>query len=167
MKLPKLKLPLRRILYVSSAVVLVLALALAGFTGWRWFEHDQLDRAHNGAIAAARQFTVDFVSISAATVDNDIERVTASSAGDFHDEYTRGKTQVRAAVVENQVQSSGTVLRAALVSGDRDSAVVLVAIDANVKNVKAPQGRPSHYRIKVDLVKEGDRWLVSRLEFVG
>ena len=59
------------------------------------------------------------------------------------------------------------VLRAGLVSGDSDSAVVLVAVDATVSNVKAPQGRPAHYRIKVDLAKEEGRWLVSKLEFVG
>lgn len=156
-----------RLIQAGSLVVLIGALVAAGIAGWRWNERRQLDQAHTAAVAAARQFAVDFVSISAATVDKDIERVTSFSTGDFHDEYTRGRAQVRAAVVDNGVQSAGTVLRAALVSGDRDSAVVLVAVDANVKNVKAPQGRPSHYRIKVDLVKEDDRWLVSRLEFVG
>lgn len=156
-----------RLILAGSVVVLVAALAAAGITGWRWYERHQTDRAHAAALAAARQFTIDFVSISAATVDKDIERVTTAATGDFRDEYTRGKAQVRAAVVDNKVESAGNVLRAALVSGDHDSAVVLVAIDATVKNVNAPQGRPSHYRIKVDLVKEDDRWLVSRLEFVG
>lgn len=156
-----------RILAIASAAALLAAITAAGVTGWRWYQRDRLDQAHTAAVAAARQFTIDFVSISAATVDKDIERVTAAATGDFRDEYTRGRAQVRAAVVENEVRSQGSVLRAALVSGDRDSAVVLVAVDATVKNVKAPQGRPSRYRIKVDLVKEEDRWLVSRLEFVG
>lgn len=155
--------------YLRWVTVALLALALggAGVAGFRWYERNSLEDSHAGALAAARQFTVDFVSISAATVDKDIERVTAAATGDFHDEYQRGKSQVRAAVVENEVASQGNVLRSALVSGDHDSAVVLVAVDATVKNVKAPQGRASHYRIKVDLVKEDDRWLVSRLEFVG
>lgn len=156
-----------RLLAVIGVAALLAAITAAGVTGWRWYQRDQLDRAHTAAVAAARQFTIDFVSISATTVDQDIERVAAAATGEFHDEYTRGRAQVRAAVVENEVQSQGTVLRAALVSGDHDSAVVLVAVDATVKNVNAPQGRPSHYRIKVDLVKEEDRWLVSRLEFVG
>jgi Mce-associated membrane protein len=147
--------------------VMAAAIGTAAWAGWRWDQRAELDRAHAAAVAAARQFTVDFVSISAATVDADIQRVTDAATGDFSNEYTRGKTQVRAAVVENEVQSQGSVLRAALVSGDADSAVVLVAVDATVKNVKAPQGRPSHYRIKVDLVKEDGRWLVSKLEFVG
>lgn len=72
-------------------------------------------------------------------------------------------------MVENNVESRGTVLRAGLVSGDRDSAVVLVAVDATVKNVRAPDGRLAHYRIQVDLAKRAQAggWLVSRLQFVG
>jgi Mce-associated membrane protein len=70
--------------------------------------------------------------------------------------------------VENNVDSSGSVLRAALVSGDRRHAVVLVAIDATVRNTKAPEGRPSHYRIQVEVNRsDTGRWLVSRLQFVG
>ena len=44
-----------------------------------------------------------------------------------------------------------------------------MAVDATVKNIKAPDGRPSHYRIQVDLVRDRDSgdWLVSRLQFVG
>jgi Mce-associated membrane protein len=61
------------------------------------------------------------------------------------------------------------VLRAGLVSGDRRHAVVLVAVDATVRNVKAPDGRPSHYRIQLDLVRDRDSgdWLVTKLQFVG
>jgi Mce-associated membrane protein len=107
--------------------------------------------------------------VSAKTVDRDLQRVTAGATGDFKDEFTRGMPQVRAAVVENNVDSRGTVLRSALVSGDNDSAVVLVAVDATVKNAKAPQGRLSHYRIQVNVDKDAKsgRWLVSKLQFVG
>ena len=94
---------------------------------------------------------MDFVSISASSVDGDLQRIADGATGDFKDEFTRGMPQVRQAVVENKVESTGKVLRAGLVSGDLDSAVVLVAVDATVKNVGAPDGRLSHYRIQVDL----------------
>lgn len=150
-------------------VTLVAAVVAAGLLGWRWHGQVQLDREHAAAMAAARQLTVNFISISAATVDQDLQRITAGATGEFKDEFTRGATQVRAAVVENAVESRGTVLRTGLVSGDLDSATVLVAVDATVRNLKAPQGRPSHYRIQVDLVKDPqvDAWLVARLQFIG
>jgi Mce-associated membrane protein len=107
--------------------------------------------------------------VSAATVDRDLQRIVDGATGDFKDEFTRGQAQVRAAVVENNVESRGTVLRAALVSGDRRFAVVLLAVDATVRNAKTPDGRVSHYRIQVEVSRDADsgRWLVSRLQFVG
>ncbi|WP_432827662.1 hypothetical protein [Dactylosporangium sp. CA-092794] len=151
------------------AVLLCAALAGAGVFGSRWYGDRMLEQAHQQALAAAKQTTVDFVSVSAGSVDRDLQRIVAGATGDFRDEFTRGQAQVRAAVVENNVDSRGTVLRAALVSGDRERAVVLVAVDATVRNAKAPEGRASHYRIQVDLAHDRDsgRWLVAKLQFVG
>lgn len=152
---------------IAAAAVLAALLAAAGLGGYRWYGDRALDKAHEGALAAARQTAVNFVSVSASSVDRDLQRIVAGATGEFKDEFVRGQAQVRAAIVENKVESTGSVLRAGLVSGDRRSAVVLVAVDATVKNVKAPEGRPSHYRIQVDVTRDGDAWLVSRLQFVG
>jgi Mce-associated membrane protein len=166
-------LPRRRLVRPSLstallAVVLCAALAGAGVFGSRWYDDRTLDRAHQQALAAAERTTVNFVSVSASSVDRDLQRIVDGATGDFQDEFTRGRAQVRAAIVENKVESRGTVLRAGLVSGDRRAAVVLVAIDATVRNTKSPDGRASHYRIQVDVARTGSgRWLVSRLQFVG
>ncbi|WP_433280451.1 hypothetical protein [Micromonospora sp. CA-244673] len=159
----------RRALTALLVVLLAAALAGAGVQGHRWYVDRATDQARREAVAAARQAAVNFVSVSAASVDRDLSRITAGATGDFKDEFTRGQAQVRAAVVENKVQSQGTVLRAGIVSGDRRRAVVLVAVDATVRNVKAPDGRPSHYRVQLDLVRDRDSgdWLVTRLQFVG
>ncbi len=154
---------------LALVVVAVATVAAAVVLGLRWNDDRTLNRAHEQALAAAKQTTVNFVSVSASTVDRDLQRIVDGATGDFRDEFTRSESQVRTAVVENKVDSHGTILRAALVSGDRHSAVVLVAIDATVKNVKTPNGRASHYRIQVDVGRDPDsgRWLVSRLQFVG
>jgi Mce-associated membrane protein len=154
---------------VAVIVVALAAVVAAVVLGMRWNDDRTLNQAHERALAAAKQTTVNFVSVSAATVDRDLQRILDGATGDFRDEFTRGQSQVRSAVVENKVDSHGTVLRSALVSGDRHSAVVLVAIDATVKNVKTPDGRASHYRIQVDVSRDPDsgKWLVSKLQFVG
>ncbi|MFC0509089.1 hypothetical protein [Micromonospora costi] len=159
----------RRALAGLLVVLLAAALAGAGVYGHRWYVARSTEQARQGALAAARQASVNFVSVSAASVDRDLQRITAGATGEFRDEFSRGQAQVRTAVVENKVDSKGTVLRAGLVSGDRRRAVALVAVDATVKNVKAPQGRPSHYRIQLDLVRDRDSgdWLVAKLQFVG
>lgn len=148
---------------------MVLALAVAGYAGYTWHSAQERTDSRALALTTARQFAVDFVSINASTVDQDLARVAVGSTGDFGDEFQRGMPTVRTSVLDNKVESVGTVLRAALVSCDSDSAVALVAVDATIKNIKAPQGRTSHYRIQLDLVRPegGAKWLVSRLQFVG
>jgi Mce-associated membrane protein len=154
---------------IGTVLMLAAALAALAVTGRQWYEQRRVDGAHQAALAAAKQATVDFVSISAASVDHDLQRIAGGATGDFADEFNRGLRDVRTAVTENEVRSQGTVLRAGLVSGDLDSAVVIVAVDATVKNKGAPDGRLSHYRIQVDVALDPDtgRWLVSRLQFVG
>ncbi|MEN3608475.1 hypothetical protein AAH979_02930 [Plantactinospora sp. ZYX-F-223] len=154
---------------ITLVAALCAALALAGVFGYQWWEDRAIERSHAQALAAARQTTVNFVSVSASSVDSDLQRITAGATGEFKEEFVRGQAKVREAVLENKVESRGTVLRAGLLSGDRRHAVVLVAMDATVKNVNAPDGRPAHYRIQVDLTREddSDTWLVARLQFVG
>jgi Mce-associated membrane protein len=161
--------PRARLAVRLLVVALLGALAAAGVFGRQWYNQRQLDTGRQQALAAARQVTVDFVSISAATIDQDLKRIADGATGEFRDEFTRDMPQVRAAVVENKVQSKGTVLRAAVVSSDARTAVVLVALDATVKNTNAPDGRLSHYRIQVSLARDAGsgRWLVSQLQFVG
>jgi Mce-associated membrane protein len=160
-----------RALPLAYAALALLALVAVAVAGRHWYTQHRLDSAHSAAVAAAKQTTMDFVSVSADSVDRDLQRIAAGATGDFKEEFTRGMPQVRTAVVENKVSSTGTILRAGLVSGDLDSAVVLVALDATVRNAGAPEGRVSHYRIQVDLALDADtgsgRWLVSRLQFVG
>ncbi len=148
-------------------VLLLGALTAAGVFGWQRFDQQQTEAARQQALAAARQDTVDFVSISAATVDRDLQRISDHATGEFKDEFTQDKAQVRAAVLENKVDSRGSALRAAIVSASRRTAIVLVAVDATVKNTNAPDGRLSHYRIQVTMANQSGRWLISQLTFVG
>ena len=50
---------------------------------------------------------------------------------------------------------------------DDDSAVVLLAANSTVANKKTgSEGQVRYYRLRLDLVREGDRWLTSNVRFV-
>ena len=102
-------------------VVLLAGLVVAGVFGWSWNNHRKAMADKEQALAAARQTVVNFVSVSAASVDGDLQRIVAGATGDFRDEFTRGMPQVRSAVVDNNVESHGTVLRAGVVPCERGS----------------------------------------------
>lgn len=154
---------------IALALALVLTVAAAGWYGYQWYHDYQIREGHKQAQSAARQTVVDFLTISASSVDKDLRSVLEGATGEFKKQYEAGMSEVRTAVTENKVSSTGRVLRSGVVSGDGDSAVVLVAVDARIKNVRTPEGRKAHYRVQVDMVydDEEERWLVARLEFVG
>jgi Mce-associated membrane protein len=154
---------------VVLGLALVLAVVLAVVSGLRWQDQRAAERGRQEALAAAKQAAVNFVSISVSTVDSDMQRIIDGATGEFKEEYEGNKATFRTQIVENKASSTGTVLRAAILSSDSDSAVVLVALDATITNVNSPDGKLSHYRMQLDLALDAGsgRWLVSRLDFVG
>jgi Mce-associated membrane protein len=158
-----------RITTAVLALMLVASTVAGTIVGLRWNERRETADGLRAALAASRQFAVNFMSLSVPTVDRDMQRILDGATGDFKQQYEDGKADVRTLVVEKKAESTCTVLRAAILSGDRDSATVLVVLDATVKNTSTPDGRLSHYRLQLDIVKDGGsgRWLVSRLEYVG
>jgi Mce-associated membrane protein len=50
---------------------------------------------------------------------------------------------------------------------DEDSATVLVAANSTVANTgTSPEGERRYYRLRLELVREDDRWLTSDVQFV-
>ena len=85
----------------------------------------------------------------------------------FIDSACTKKSLTDAAVSQESV-STGNVEEVGLGDVDADSASVFVAAGSTVKN-KGTKGEVEdrNWRMKLTMVKEGDRWLVSKLEFVG
>jgi Mce-associated membrane protein len=44
---------------------------------------------------------------------------------------------------------------------------VIVVADSMVSNVNTSTPQPRHYRLQLDLVLQGGRWLTDDLQFVG
>lgn len=118
-------------------------------------------------LQAGRQTAVDFTTYKYGNWDDDVKRVLNGSTGQFKDEFSSASNQVKAEVVANQATSDGKVLEAAVVSMDTDSAQILVVADAVVTNTAVKTGQQRHYRIKLDMVREGSRWLTADLQAVG
>jgi Mce-associated membrane protein len=123
------------------------------------------DRA--GAMAAARQLALDFTTYNYDSWDADAKRVLDDSTGQFKEEFASGSNSVKTEVVTNKATSKGDVKEAAVVSNDKDSAQVLVIVNAVVTNTAAKDGVERRYRIKLDLVREKNRWLTADFQVVG
>jgi Mce-associated membrane protein len=157
----------RGIVVLGLLGLAVLLLAGAAFLGYGAIQRYQDTSARDAAVQAARKTVLNFVSISAATIDRDLERVSDGATGEFAEQFDSGKPRVKEVVVEAKVRSTGRILESAVVSSDRDSAAVLVVVDGTVVNTNAPKGQLRHYRIRVDMAAEKGAWRVAKLNFVG
>lgn len=157
----------RPALWAAVAVVVLATVALAGTGGRAWYQARQVEQAQREALAAGRQLAVNFATLDYRSVDEDTARVRAGATGEFLDSYTTSLADLRTVVVQNESTSRVERAEAALVSGDRDSAQVIVGVVAPTTNTNVPDGETKTYRIKLGLREVGGTWKVERLEFVG
>jgi Mce-associated membrane protein len=147
------------LLVLSLAGVTLAVVALAG--------QDSRDDTRAELLRSGRQMVVDFTTYKYDTFQADSQRVLANATGPFKEEFSTTTAQLAATVVSNKATSAGEVLEAGVVSMDGDSAQVIVVADATVTNSALKNGQRRHYRIKLDMVREGDRWLTAGLDAVG
>ena len=151
----------------ALSVLLVVALAAAVLSAVALSRQHSRDSERTSAMQAARQLALDFTTYDYQTSDADFKRVTDDSTGQFKEEFAAGASQVKTEVVTNQASSQGEVVEAAVVSNDKDSAQVLVIANAVVTNTAAKDGVQRRYRIKLDMVREKNRWLTADFQVVG
>lgn len=96
-----------------------------------------------------------------------IEKVRAGATADFADQFEKATGDLVKLTAQAKSVMSAEVLWTGVVDLDPDSATVIVATTGTVVNTQtgeAPATR--NFRLKVGLVREGDRWLTSSLDFV-
>lgn len=157
----------RRTLPTVLAVTAALLAVACGWLGVQVHRQHEDARRDQDVLAAARQLTVNFTSLDYRHYDRDSADVLAGATGAFKKEFANQTTELTRLVTDNKSVSRGHVLDAGIVHADDRSARVLVVADSQVTNVAAPQGQARTYRLQLDLVREGGRWLTSGVEFVG
>ena len=156
-----------RIVAWGLSVLLVVAVAAATLSVIALRSQQTKDENRAGAMQAARQLALDFTTYNYDSWDTDAKRVLDDSTGQFKEEFAAGSNSVKTEVQTNKATSKGDVKEAAVVSNDKDSAQVLVIVNAVVTNTASKEGVERRYRIKLDLVRESSRWLTADLQVVG
>lgn len=149
---------------VAAAVACLVLLALVVP---RLSDASAREQRRTEILAAARQHAVNFTTLDYRRLERDLGRVLEGATGKFRRQFRAGTADLTELVTRNQAVSRGEVLEAGIVTDDADSARVLVVADSTVTNTAETQPQKRHYRLQLDLVRQGGRWLVSDLQFVG
>lgn len=131
-------------------------------------EAETLSRQYAEVTEAAREETEAFLTVDYKDMDPIIDRVLAGATGSFKREYSRAKVNLKASAQDARSVSTGKVLHVGVGDIDDSDAVVFVAADSQVRNRSTKQkAQPRYYRFKLTMVRKGDQWLTSNLQFVG
>ncbi|MFD4720892.1 DUF4573 domain-containing protein [Streptomyces sp. NPDC058423] len=150
---------------LASATVVTTALSL--WLGFRVHEQHADEQRRQDILAAARRSALNFTSLDYRHYERDSANVLKGAAGEFKEQFAAQTAELTKLVAANKSVSEGQVLEAGIARSDGRTARVLVVADSKVTNSAAPEGQSRTYRLQLDLVLEGGRWLTSNVEFVG
>jgi Mce-associated membrane protein len=159
--------------WLLAAVVLLLALAVVGGLMVRRTHSDRatsdVQQARYAAVlGAADQEATAFVNLRHDRARSTIAAVADGATGAFGDRYGKSSSRVARVMRKHQSITQGKVIWSGVVDISPDRATVIVATVGTVANTST-SGKPvtRNLRLRFALVRSGDRWLTSGLEFVG
>ena len=165
----------------STTINAVLGVILLGLLGWLVLFAVQGGSAAPGSTPAeeqaqqysdirraARAETVAFLTVDHTRMDEVTKRVMDGATGEFKKQYEASLDTLKKSAESQDSFAEGRVGEVGLGEVDSDSAIAFVAASSEVRN-KGTKGESEDrsWRIKLTMVKQDSRWLVSQLEFVG
>lgn len=128
---------------------------------------ETLTAAQQDVGAAARAEAVAFLTVDHRDMGPLVDRVLVGATGEFAEQYASQRRQLERETRRTEATSTAEVVALGVGDQDEDSATVLVAANSRVTNTStASEGEVRYYRLRLELVREGDRWLTSSLQFV-
>ena len=128
---------------------------------------DDLTAAQREVARAASTEALAFLAVDHTDMDPLIDAVLAGATGDFAEQYAAQRERLTSEAVRTEATSTGEVVALGVGELDEDSATVLIAANSTVTNSSTgSEGQVRYYRLRLDLVRDGGRWLTSDVEFV-
>lgn len=148
---------------VSLAIAVAVLLTAGGRSAT-----GQLDEVRSSALQAARERTTALTTYDHRTLDRDVAAVLETATGQFEQEYRETAEQLRPTFMQTQAVAAAEVVGAGLESvqvppDGPPRAVAVVAVDQVIVTAGAPR-RTERNRLRMELVRPQDTWLVARVE---
>ncbi|QLY31544.1 hypothetical protein [Nocardia huaxiensis] len=154
---------------IAAAVALVSALVLLA-SGGVFFYHqnraDALETRRADYIQVAKQAYIDMTTIKDTTAGADIDRLLTVAGGSLENEYSQNRDLYKQIFEQLKVNSTGTVVAAAIETDDENSADVLLLAKQTISNTASNGPMQKDYRFRVHVQREGDSLSATSVELV-
>lgn len=154
------------------ALLLLAVVVVGGVAAWQAKQQDDRTAAqqeeYGQVMAAARKQAEAFINIRYDDAQQSMDAVAAGATGKFKTQYASSSDGMISVLKQNKSVMDGRVVWTGVVSLDQDSATVLAATTGTVANVSTNnQPVARNFRLQLQLVKVGGRWLTSDLQWVS
>lgn len=152
---------------VAALLVATVALAVVGWAvvGAHRRSEDRAAAA-TSAVAVARAQVLGLTTLDYRKVDAQVAAMLDRTTGDFRRQFQLMTKTFEQVVTESKVTAVGEVVAAGVSERSENTAQVLVASKATVRNSAAEKATDRTYRMRVSLQRTGGEWRVSNMEFV-
>jgi Mce-associated membrane protein len=148
-------------------VLLGLLVAIGVVATSRESADEDLTAAQQEVAEAARTEALAFLTVDHEDMEPLIDAVLAGATGDFAEQYASQRERLTSEAIRTKATSTGEVVALGVGDLDDDSATVLVAANSRVTNTSTgSEGQVRYYRLRLDLVRQDERWLTSHVQFV-
>lgn len=160
----------RLIIGLGAAVaVLVIAVAVLGYF-LATADSDAESGVDRRAVNDAKSYATTVLTYSSGNYADLDKRIREISTPEFADRYIKSSQEARQGNDEAQAKGTAEAKEAGLVSITDSKAVVLVAVNQNVKSPLVPSAGPDgmdyQSRVVITLTRDGDAWKLSDLSVV-
>lgn len=159
------RVPWRVIAYTVTALLTVALVAVSVFM---FVQHRQAQAEQQRSAefaAAARQGVVTLMSLNFNTAKDDVARIIDNATGKFKEDFEASAADFTTVAERSKVVTEANVNATAVQSMTDNSAVVLVAATSRITNETGAKQDPRTWRLIVDVVRDGDRIKLSKVEF--
>ncbi|MFZ5850806.1 MAG: hypothetical protein ACOYY2_05365 [Actinomycetota bacterium] len=161
---PGQRVPWGWLVWTLLALTVVLSGA-AGFAGYQVWQERRVDGARTAALAAARTAAPVVLSYDYRWLDQDFAAARNLLTGAFRDQYDKTTADVvRPTATQYQAVVKAQVVEASVVAASRDRVVTLLFVNQTTTSTRLQGPRLDISRVRLTLVRSGDRWLVSAID---
>jgi Mce-associated membrane protein len=155
----------KRITVAVLAGLVVLAAAAAGVLGWQSAGAARTQQASDQALDAVRTKMPMVLSYHAATLTDDLARAREQITGNFAQQYDQiASSVISPATVDQQINTTATVSRAAVISAAPDRVETLLFINQSTTSKTQPTAQATATQVRVTLTLAAGQWLISDVQ---
>jgi hypothetical protein len=153
---------------LSILVIVGVLVGVAGLLIPRVAGGDDLDAERKAVISRASDFAVTYNTYEVAKKDDYQKRMKGLLTPSYYKEFTTVTNALfQALEAKGQKSDDAKVLDVAIDSIDKDSAIALVAVDANITTSQEKGAVARRFRWKVTFAQQKGTWLVRQFETVA